>query len=229
MKVSIKPTAIAVAVAVAVMAIAAVAAPDEARAVEAKPTKAAVAVVKVNAKARAVGKKADLTINQVRNARTIIAIVHKKKLPKRAAVIAVATAMQESSLRNLHWGDRDSQGLFQQRPSSGWGTPAQVTDPQYATSKFLAELQRIPRWKTRPLTEAAQTVQRSAYPNAYARWEPLAKGLVNAMLPKQRTPKPRKAEEKKADQPKLTRTLKAPTCRPRRGARPTRRPISTRV
>ncbi|MGQ0842735.1 MAG: hypothetical protein ACT4QF_01240 [Sporichthyaceae bacterium] len=232
MKVSIKPTAIAVAVAVGVVTFAAVAAPNEARAVEAAPSKPA--VVKVTAKAKAVGRKANLTNNQVRNAKTIIAVVHKKKLPKRAAVIAVATAMQESSLRNLNYGDRDSLGLFQQRPSMGWGSESQVVDPQYSTSKFLSELQRVPRWKTRPLTVAAQKVQRSAYPNAYARWEPLAQGLVDAMLPKQHTAKAsskkkRAADSRKEEAPKHSRTLKAPACQARRGARPTKRGVSTRV
>jgi hypothetical protein len=136
----------------------------------------------INAQVRKVAKAAHLTTTQVGNVRTIVAIALKQKLPKRAAVIAVATSMQESRLRDLPYGDRDSLGLFQQRPSSGWGSGDQVVDPQYATQKFYAALQHVPNWKTLPLTKAAQAVQRSAFPNAYAQWEPLAKKLVTAVL-----------------------------------------------
>ena len=86
--------------------------------------------------------------------------------------------MQESTLKNLNYGDRDSLGLFQQRPSQGWGTPAQVTDPIYSTTIFLDRLLQVPGWETMPVTVAAQTVQRSAFPNAYAKWEALAAELV---------------------------------------------------
>jgi hypothetical protein len=77
-----------------------------------------------------------LTGEQVGNARTIAQVGYERGLPERAVVIALATAMQESRLRNLDYGDRDSLGLFQQRPSQGWGTPAQVQDPVYAAGKF---------------------------------------------------------------------------------------------
>jgi hypothetical protein len=103
-------------------------------------------------------------------------------LPARAWVIALATAQQESGLRNLNGGDRDSLGLFQQRPSQGWGTPQQIMDPMYAASKFYERLVQVPNWQTIPLTEAAQAVQRSAFPNAYAQWEPLAEALVGALV-----------------------------------------------
>jgi peptidoglycan DL-endopeptidase CwlO len=136
----------------------------------------------INAQVRKAAGAAHLTRTQVGNVRTIVAIALKRKLPKRAAVIAVATSMQESRLRDLPYGDRDSLGLFQQRPSSGWGSGDQVVDPQYATKKFLAALAQVPNWRTLPLTKAAQAVQRSAFPNAYAHWEPLAKKLVSAML-----------------------------------------------
>src|SRR5690606_9071054 len=103
-------------------------------------------------------------------------------VPPRGRVIAVATAMQESSLRNLgHLGERndhDSLGLFQQRPSQGWGTPKQVTDPIYATNKFYDKLLSISDWQDMPLTRAAQAVQVSAYPDAYAKWESDATVLV---------------------------------------------------
>jgi cell wall-associated NlpC family hydrolase len=103
-------------------------------------------------------------------------------LPARAWVIALATAQQESTLTNLDHGDRDSLGLFQQRPSQGWGTPAQIMDPIYAATKFYEHLVQVPNWQTIPLTEAAQAVQRSAFPNAYAQWEPLANALVETLV-----------------------------------------------
>ena len=118
---------------------------------------------------------------QVANARTIVSVARAERLPARAAVIAVATARQESGLRNLPYGDRDSLGLFQQRPSQGWGTAAQVMDPVHASISFYGHLVAIPRWPTLPLTVAAQAVQRSAFPDAYARWEPLAVRVVGAL------------------------------------------------
>src|SRR3954464_14255428 len=119
-----------------------------------------------------------LTGEQIANARTIARVAYDRGLPERAVVIALATAMQESRLRNLDYGDRDSLGLFQQRPSQGWGTPEQVRDPVYATRTFLERLLAVPGWETMPVTRAAQTVQRSAFPGAYARWETLASSLV---------------------------------------------------
>ncbi|MFC0031740.1 hypothetical protein ACFFMM_19650, partial [Micromonospora chaiyaphumensis] len=102
--------------------------------------------------------------------------------PERAAVISIATSLQESKLENLgHLGDKndhDSLGLFQQRPSSGWGTPEQITDPEYSTLAFLKGLKQVDGWQDMPLTEAAQTVQVSAYPDAYAQWEQQATDIV---------------------------------------------------
>jgi murein DD-endopeptidase MepM/ murein hydrolase activator NlpD len=122
---------------------------------------------------------------QVRNAAIIINVGKQLKLPPRAWVIAVATAMQESNLKNLgHLGkrnDHDSLGLFQQRPSSGWGSPAQVTDPVYAATKFYDKLRKVKNWDRLALTRAAQRVQISAYPGAYAKHEPLATELVNRL------------------------------------------------
>jgi cell wall-associated NlpC family hydrolase len=106
----------------------------------------------------------------------------KAPLPPRAWVIALATAMQESTLVNVNHGDRDSLGLFQQRPSQGWGTPAQIMNPTYAATTFYRRLVQVPNWQHIPVTEAAQAVQRSAFPNAYARWEPLADALVQALV-----------------------------------------------
>lgn len=114
------------------------------------------------------------------SAATISSLAVKRELPGRAAVIAVATAMQESKLRNLQHGDRDSLGLFQQRPSQGWGTPAQILDPVHATNAFYDHLIELPGYTTRPLTVVAQEVQRSGYPDAYARHEAEATVLAQA-------------------------------------------------
>jgi murein DD-endopeptidase MepM/ murein hydrolase activator NlpD len=123
--------------------------------------------------------------DQIRNAAIIINTGAELKLPPRAWVIAVATAMQESRLTNLGYlgaaNDHDSLGLFQQRPSSGWGTPAQVQDPVYASKKFYEKLQTVKGWESASLTGAAQRVQRSAYPNAYAKHEALATQIVNLL------------------------------------------------
>lgn len=122
---------------------------------------------------------------QIRNAAIIINVGAKRKVPPRGWVIAVATAMQESSLINLgHLGERndhDSLGLFQQRPSQGWGTPEQLQDPEYAAAKFYEKLVKVPNWLDLPLTEAAQAVQVSAYPDAYAKHEPAATMIVSAL------------------------------------------------
>ncbi|MFF9157610.1 M23 family peptidase [Streptomyces sp. NPDC014846] len=122
--------------------------------------------------------RATWTATQVRNAATVTSVARTRGLPPRAAVIAVATAMQESSLTNLRGGDRDSVGLFQQRPSQGWGTVAQLTDPIYASSKFYDTLVKVSGWQTKPLSRAAQSVQRSGLPGAYAKWEREAGALV---------------------------------------------------
>jgi len=121
-----------------------------------------------------------LDADQLANARVIIATGAALKVPDRGVEIALATAMQESTLRNLNYGDRDSVGLFQQRPSSGWGTVAELTTPEIAAKKFYAALLEVPGWQSMPLTVAAQTVQRSAFPLAYAKWESLAGALVTA-------------------------------------------------
>jgi murein DD-endopeptidase MepM/ murein hydrolase activator NlpD len=122
---------------------------------------------------------------QMRNAAVIINVGANLKMPPRAWVIAVATAMQESRLTNLgnlgSRNDHDSLGLFQQRPSSGWGTPQQVTDPTYAATKFYTKLKTIPGWESMSLTQAAQRVQISAYPDAYAKHEPVATQIVNQL------------------------------------------------
>jgi murein DD-endopeptidase MepM/ murein hydrolase activator NlpD len=122
---------------------------------------------------------------QIRNAAIIIKVGADLKMPPRAWVIAVATAMQESGLNNLGdlgaRNDHDSLGLFQQRPSSGWGSPAQVLDPVYASTKFYNKLKTVSGWESLSLTRAAQDVQISAYPDAYAKHEPAATQIVNSL------------------------------------------------
>ncbi|MBM0230536.1 M23 family metallopeptidase [Micromonospora sp. STR1_7] len=119
---------------------------------------------------------------QVGNAAQIVAVGRANGVPARGWVIAVATAMVESSLHNLNGGDRDSLGLFQQRPSQGWGTPAQIIDPVYAATKFYSKLQRIGRWESLPLTVAAQRVQVSAFPDRYGTYEHAAEQVVAAVV-----------------------------------------------
>ncbi|MBM9623955.1 M23 family metallopeptidase [Streptomyces zhihengii] len=116
--------------------------------------------------------------SQQRWAGIITHVARSRGLPPRAAVIGVATAMQESTLENIDFGDRDSLGLFQQRPSQGWGTPAQVTDAVYASNSFYKGLEKIENWQTKPLAKVAQAVQRSGFPDAYAKWEQSSGELV---------------------------------------------------
>ncbi|MCI4066183.1 C40 family peptidase [Micromonospora sp. R77] len=118
---------------------------------------------------------------QMGNAATIVTVGAELRVPPRGWVVALATAMQESGLRNLAGGDRDSVGLFQQRPSQGWGTSAQLRDPRYASGRFFAALLRVDGWQGMPLTDAAQAVQRSAFPTAYARWEDDAIAVVRVL------------------------------------------------
>ncbi|MCG6499046.1 hypothetical protein [Kitasatospora sp. A2-31] len=122
-----------------------------------------------------------LEVPQAANAATIAAVAHARGLPDRAVTISLATAMQESKIRNLAGGDRDSVGLFQQRPSQGWGTAEQISDPVYATNKFLDGLVKVPGYTRLPLTDAAQQVQKSGYPQAYAKHETKATLLASAL------------------------------------------------
>ena len=122
-----------------------------------------------------------VSAEQARHATTIARVGRDRGLPERAVVIALATAQQESGLRNLDYGDRDSLGLFQQRPSQGWGTPAQVQDPVYAAGKFYDGLVQVPGWETGRLTEVAQEVQRSGFPEAYQKHEAMAQELATAL------------------------------------------------
>ncbi|MER8047011.1 hypothetical protein [Streptomyces sp. NPDC094032] len=123
----------------------------------------------------------EFTPEQASNAATIAAVGTTRGMPERAVTIALATALQESALYNIEHGDRDSLGLFQQRPSMGWGTPAQILDPVYSSGKFYEGLEKVPGYSRLPLTVAAQKVQRSGFPQAYAKHEPDA-ALLSAAL-----------------------------------------------
>jgi hypothetical protein len=118
---------------------------------------------------------------QAEHAGLITAIAVGRGLPARAASIALATAYQESGLRNLEGGDRDSLGLFQQRPSQGWGEPEEILDPTYATHAFYDALLKVDGYLSMEITVAAQAVQRSAFPDAYADHERDARALASAL------------------------------------------------
>ncbi|WP_369392829.1 C40 family peptidase [Streptomyces sp. CG1] len=120
---------------------------------------------------------------QVPNAKTIQATGVAMNIPARGQIVALATALQESGLRNLTYGDRDSLGLFQQRPSQGWGTANEVLDPVRASTKFYEALEKVSGWQSLSVTQAAQAVQGSGFPEAYAKWEPLATALQKAIEP----------------------------------------------
>lgn len=122
-----------------------------------------------------------LDVDQTQNAALVSAIAEKRGLPARAVTIALATALQESKLRNITHGDRDSIGLFQQRPSQGWGTEEQILDPTYATNRFFDALVKIRGYETMDIAAAAQRVQRSAYPQAYAKHESLARVFASTL------------------------------------------------
>lgn len=127
------------------------------------------------------GHRVDLKVEQAEHAALITAISVRRGMPARAASIALATAYQESDLENLETGDRDSLGLFQQRPSQGWGTPEQIMDPVYATHAFYDALEKVDGYEDMEITEAAQEVQRSAFPTAYAGHEDDARALASAL------------------------------------------------
>ncbi|MFJ6568327.1 heavy metal transporter [Streptomyces sp. NPDC091292] len=131
--------------------------------------------------ARGDGSSYDISSEQAVNAATIAAVGLTRGMPERAVTIALATALQESGLRNLGHGDRDSLGLFQQRPSQGWGTAKEIRDPAYASARFYQHLAEVPGYARLPLTDAAQRVQHSAFPRAYAKHEPDAT-LLSASL-----------------------------------------------
>jgi hypothetical protein len=120
-------------------------------------------------------------LDQAHFASIIAGVSVRRGLPPRAASIAIATAYQESGIRNLDYGDLDSVGLFQQRPSAGWGTKQQVMDPYYATGKFYDALVKINNWETDDINDVAQRVQNSGYPEAYRDHEADARVLASAL------------------------------------------------
>lgn len=131
--------------------------------------------------ATALGNTVDFDPSQTGYAATITGLAVKRGLPPRAATIALATAIQESKLRNLRYGDRDSLGLFQQRPSQGWGTEEQILDPVHATNAFYDALVKIKGYEQMEITKVAQEVQKSAYPEAYADHEQEGRVLASTI------------------------------------------------
>jgi hypothetical protein len=131
--------------------------------------------------ARAAGHLVELDLEQSRYAALIAALSVRRGMPARAATVALATAYQESDLRNVEYGDRDSVGLFQQRPSQGWGSREQILDPYYAIEAFYDALSRVEGYASMPVTQAAQEVQRSGFPEAYADHEDDARVLASAL------------------------------------------------
>ncbi|WP_447039780.1 heavy metal transporter [Streptomyces sp. DSM 118878] len=127
------------------------------------------------------GASYEFTAEQAENAATVAAVGTSRGMPERAVTIALATALQESGLRNIRFGDRDSLGLFQQRPTQGWGNERQIMDPAYSAARFYAHLAEVPGYSRLPLTVAAQRVQRSGFPQAYAKHEPDAVLLAAAL------------------------------------------------
>jgi hypothetical protein len=127
------------------------------------------------------GQPVTFDLAQTTNATTIAAVGKRIGMPDHAVTVALAAAMQESGLHNLSHGDRDSVGLFQQRPSQGWGSVSQLMTPVYAASAFYKALAKVPGWGEMSVTEAAQRVQRSSAPHAYAQWESDARALAVAL------------------------------------------------
>ena len=129
-----------------------------------------------------VGKAtAQVDLEQAQWSSLMAAIGIRRGLSPRATTIAIATAFQESKVHNIDYGDRDSLGLFQQRPSQGWGTPKQILDPVYSIGKFYDGLGSIKGYESMEITEAAQKVQRSAHPGAYAQHEDDARALASSL------------------------------------------------
>lgn len=131
--------------------------------------------------ARVGGNEAVFDLEQSQNAAIIASVAVKRGLAPRAVSIALATAMQESGLRNLDYGDRDSIGLFQQRPSKGWGSQEQIMDPYYSAGKFYDALVKIRNWRTGDINDVAQAVQRSGVPDGYRRHVNEARTLASVL------------------------------------------------
>ncbi|MDQ4006881.1 MAG: hypothetical protein M3211_02140 [Actinomycetota bacterium] len=131
--------------------------------------------------ATAAGESVDVDLEQAQNAAVIAGIAVERGLPARAVSIALATAYQESDIRNLDHGDRDSLGIFQQRPSQGWGSARQVRDIYHSANRFYDALEKVRGYRSMRVTEAAQEVQRSAFGNAYADHEDDARVLASTL------------------------------------------------
>ena len=127
------------------------------------------------------GFTTELTWEQSLYASIIVGESIRRGLPPRAATIALVTAYQESGSRNLDYGDRDSVGLFQQRPSQGWGSVEEIMDPWYSAGKFYEVLVTVPDWETGVINDVAQAVQRSGYPEAYAQHESKGRAWASAL------------------------------------------------
>lgn len=123
-------------------------------------------------------KAGRLSKEQRDNVALMVRIGKKHNLPPLAWQVAIQAGMTESGLRSLDHGDRDSLGLFQMRPSQGWGTPEQVTDPKYAINKFFNVLKGVPKWQQQRPGDSAQAVERSAFPDRYNEWESMAATLI---------------------------------------------------
>ncbi len=122
-----------------------------------------------------------LDLEQTQNAATIAAVGKRLGLADHAVSVALAAALQESKLRNLDYGDRDSLGIFQQRPSQGWGPPERILVPRLAAAAFFTRLRSIPGWQTLPVADAAQAVQHSASAAAYEQWDTEARLLARTL------------------------------------------------
>jgi len=131
--------------------------------------------------ATANGSTTQLDPDQAGNAAIIVSAAVQRGLRARAASIGIATAIQESKLRNITYGDRDSIGLFQQRPSQGWGTRGEIMDPVYSSNAFYDELEKVEGYEGMEITDVAQEVQRSAFPEAYADHEPEGRIIASAL------------------------------------------------
>ncbi|MDR1807551.1 MAG: hypothetical protein LBR33_06525, partial [Propionibacteriaceae bacterium] len=127
------------------------------------------------------GRTATLDLEQARNASLIAGIATSRYLEPRATSIALATAFQESDIRNLDYGDLDSLGIFQQRPAAGWGTPEEIMDPYYSTNAFFDALVKLADWQTADIGVIAQEIQRSAYPDAYDKHVDRARILASVL------------------------------------------------
>jgi hypothetical protein len=125
--------------------------------------------------------RAQVDLEQGRWATLIAAVAQQRGLPPRATTIAIATAFQESKIHNIDYGDRDSVGLFQQRPSQGWGTVEQIMDPLYSIGAFYDALVKVKGYEGMVINDAAQLVQRSGFPRAYAQHEDYARALASAL------------------------------------------------